>query len=87
MDPWDFLKFAAPLAAIVGGVFALVREAFRWNWRLAQVEQKAQSHDADIAELGKICSSVSRMEVILEQLAGRSPRRRIVHPSESESDT
>lgn len=68
MDPLEFLKFAAPLAALAGGAYAIVREAFRWSWRLAQVERQAETSRTDIQHIQELMECVTRIEVTVQQL-------------------
>lgn len=79
MDPWDFFKYAAPLAVIAGGAGAVVQQAFKWTWRLAQVERDAATNADEIArvevegrerheKLTEILACLPRIEIIVQQL-------------------
>lgn len=75
----DSLGSAAPLAVLAGSAFAMVSQAFKWVWRLAQVEQKAEANEVEIErvegdaierhdELVKSLAPLPRIEVFIEQL-------------------
>src|SRR6185312_10414568 len=51
MDFSDFFRNAVPLATVAGVAFAIVNQAFRWTWRLAQVEQKSNENADEISRV------------------------------------
>lgn len=75
----DVLTNAAPLALLAGGAFAMVQQAFKWVWRLAQVEQQSRANAEEITrveedalarheELTKVLAALPRIEVYVQQL-------------------
>jgi len=67
MDFSDFFRNAVPLATVAGVAFAIVNQAFRWTWRLAQVEQKSNENADEISRVEE--ESVARSEKMEELMA------------------
>lgn len=64
---------------LTGGAFAMVQQAFKWVWRLAQVEQQSRENADEIArveedacarheELVKSLAPLPRVEILVQQL-------------------
>lgn len=68
MDFLKFLEYAAPVAMLAGGAFAVIKEMFRYGWRLAQVEQQARTTSDSVTKILTLLECVTRIEVTVEQL-------------------
>lgn len=68
MDILKFLVYAGPLAALCGGAYAVVREVFKYGWRLAQVEVQAKDTAEAVVGLEVMKESVITVKVMVEEL-------------------
>ncbi len=66
MDFSDFFRNQVPLAGIAGIAFALINQAFRFSWRLAQVERDNKTNEREIERVEE--ESFERHEELVECL-------------------
>lgn len=74
-DIWTIIKMYGPLAAIAGGVYAVLRQIYAYAWRLAKVEERSERHEEVLdglkAPLDAMGRSVVRIEAQLEDMRRR----------------
>ena len=66
MNVQDFLLNQAPLAAIGGVAFGIINQAFKWTWRLAEVERDTKANAAEIDRVEE--ESLDRHDQLVESL-------------------
>ena len=75
MDIWEVVRLYGPLAAIAGGVYAVLRQIYSYAWRLAKVEERSERHEATLSgiqgPIDKMGKSVARIEAQLEDMQRR----------------